>query len=1548
MVNQKRKYTEQVINVKSKKTIDLGSYLDDIHAVYLKGKDIIFTSKDESQALRIKNLVEISEKEDESVIILGEDGQPIAYEEAIKDYAKKSSSLSGLSLLNQKIGDVLGYSHIIGYVEFMVKQNYALHPLDKKASSFAPVKVDDDPDNNAPVIDSSSSTAKDTVTEDGDRSVDATTGGRASGSIVFNNSNISDDGIGDSYDFTIFDKNGKDQGHSHDSAYGIFTIDGEGNWSYVLKEPTPDAVNALGVDDDPLTDRVIIQVSDGSGGSDEIEVTVSIKGSNDAPIIDGTSSQSLGTVIEDSADNNQASGSIEFSDVDSSDSHIFSVIGEGVYGDFSVDSSGNWSYVLKEPTPDAVNALGVDDDPLTDRVIIQVSDGSGGTDNIEVTVSIQGTNDAPIVSNDTVSATVVEGADNSVTDGTGAKATGTIIFSDVDKNDTLSYTLKYEDTTSTSGSIDGKYGTFTYDEATNTWTYVLDDPASNPDLLALDKGENPTEVITIEVSDGHGGTISSTITVTIKGTNDAPVIDDASSRSTVTDVDTAEAPIIEAGEEVSGLVGLEETLGSSVAEGQVIASDSNIDDNDTYTDSLTFKVTGITGADMVDQITDDGTNYILKTEYGIFTINKQTGEWNFDGAQGSGYASLKQGDFAEFSISIDVQDSFGSKDSSIIKFKIAGKDQELRAVHEYGQSNILTWVERDDGAQDLNSIKGKATISNLTARSGWVVSQNAADIMVNQPITTFGSLSTTYWILTKGEYQVVIDTEGNAYYTGTANLGANEVVYVGFEATITDKHGNSKQVIDTILTGSDGPAGDVPNLSADGHVLGQERVDYAAYSGNNGVVDNEQSSSGYNATTTEFKVTDQISAVNGGYAYLEFNGFKNISLDGGINIGADSYLNLLIDTPNRGDDNRNNDNAGGNIKVHIGDLTVAQGAIGADIKVIGGSVGYTSTSNPSFSTGAWNIGGAYNNIQFIARSENPDQAVLGQSFNIYANYNMGATTFTGGQTDYSLVSFMGDYYHTQGGTLSNYWLSIPKIQGIIDDITLQNDAVVNYAATGLYGYSSLIIDTWNGQSYKWDIGNVLTTGSSTLNMALSLGNIGGQRAIDVNSDTGRNAFLIDSLSAEEDSTINFDIAGVTIGNIETYNAYFQESTGMSIDKIETSDGSTLNFQAAFQNIGDYTKYNNNIANLLSYNYQNQGMFFDFETLAGINNIDIAGVNLGDSERLNVANARLIALGYTGFTNSSGYILMNESNHTEGQGMTVTGELNMNIYGASSGTITDYQNNIEDFIIDGVRAKYHFKLGDIDLTDMTDGTGLTIYGLADTIVQGPTISTIFFNAGDFDSITHIYQGEATSLATSSAEDVTIYGLAREIEGQIATYGQNYYDVKTERGMIDIDLSNSTGGVTVYGLASIAKNLTIENDADINITTGAGNDIIYTMFDFSNTQGTLNWKAGLSSGQAYIDAGSGDDVVYSGVGYATSSIYKHTYEGGAGTDTLVLAGKSSDYTGIAGSDTQTLNTSSSNANLMDSGAGHHFTATNFEKIQFTEDDVTYVWDGSIWGI
>ena len=170
----------------------------------------------------------------------------------------------------------------------------------------------------------------------------------------------------------------------------------------------------------------------------------------------------------------------------------------GTYGKFSIDANGNWKYELNNSDP-KVQALGAGE-KLTETFTVTTADGTTGT----VTITVNGTNDKPTIGG-VATGDVKE-------DGT-QEVSGQLTKTDVDVND--------KHTWSVNDNGKGQYGTFSVD-TNGKWTYKLDNDSAQ--VQALKEGQKVTDTITVTVDDGHGGTATQVVTVTITGTNDAAVI----------------------------------------------------------------------------------------------------------------------------------------------------------------------------------------------------------------------------------------------------------------------------------------------------------------------------------------------------------------------------------------------------------------------------------------------------------------------------------------------------------------------------------------------------------------------------------------------------------------------------------------------------------------------------------------------------------------------------------------------------------------------------------------------------------------------------------------------------------------------------------------------------------------------------------------------------------------------------------------------------------------------------------------------------------------
>lgn len=220
---------------------------------------------------------------------------------------------------------------------------------------------------------------------------------------------------------------------------------------------------------------------------------------------------------------------LSFGFIDANGAQVTSIVTP--YGVMAMAPDGTYTYTIDNADPDT-NGLALGE-TRTETFTVYVSDGRGGLTTQEITVTLTGTNDRPELS--------IANAAQDIHEDT-ASVGGTFAVQDPDSDSGQNQTFHIEggsntpaaDGTSPSdgshsatGSTDATfttdYGKLTLDPATGQWTYALNNASDK--VQQLNAGETKVETFEVTVTDEHGATSTQTITVTITGTNDIPVID---------------------------------------------------------------------------------------------------------------------------------------------------------------------------------------------------------------------------------------------------------------------------------------------------------------------------------------------------------------------------------------------------------------------------------------------------------------------------------------------------------------------------------------------------------------------------------------------------------------------------------------------------------------------------------------------------------------------------------------------------------------------------------------------------------------------------------------------------------------------------------------------------------------------------------------------------------------------------------------------------------------------------------------------------------------
>jgi VCBS repeat-containing protein len=356
-------------------------------------------------------------------------------------------------------------------------------------------------------------------------------GGVASGAASEDDStpNLSTSGV-----LTIADV---DQGQSSFAAqagtagsngYGSFALATDGSWSYTA-DNSQAAIQQLGAGQS-ISDSFIAVSFDGTASQ---LVTVTITGTNDVPVIGGVAS---GAVSEDdSTPNLSTSGALTIADVDQGQSSFAAqagTAGSNGYGNFILLADGSWSYTA-DNSQAAIQQLGAGQS-ISDSFTAVSSDGTASQ---LVTVTITGTNDVPVIGG--VASGAVSEDDSTPNLSTG----GMLTIADADAGQS-----NFAPHASTAGS--NGHGSFSL-LADGSWSYSADN--NQAAIQQLGVGQSISDSFTAMSSDG---TASQLVTVTINGTNDAPVLSAAATPVLASVTEDAGAPAGAVGTLVSSLVNL--------------------------------------------------------------------------------------------------------------------------------------------------------------------------------------------------------------------------------------------------------------------------------------------------------------------------------------------------------------------------------------------------------------------------------------------------------------------------------------------------------------------------------------------------------------------------------------------------------------------------------------------------------------------------------------------------------------------------------------------------------------------------------------------------------------------------------------------------------------------------------------------------------------------------------------------------------------------------------------------------------------------------------
>ena len=620
--------------------------------------------------------------------------------------------------------------------------------------------------------------------------------------------------------------------------YGILTVYEDGSYIYQLHTGAQELAKGQVVYE---KFTVSATVKDGAGTEYTVErdITMQVTGTNDAPTIDPThgmvgeeGKQPISVTQNDPAKMTET-GEANGDDIDTLDEPglIYKLVDKDgnlvtdmttEYGSISIDPvTGEYTYILNNEST-AVRELGAGEeardsftvwvtDPYdeTAKKTIEVvitgnpDEGGGGNAPEHANITIEGVqedhtwsgtecvyvpvSDDKVWDPDTGEEVDASTGGNSVSEGLDSSRV-TSEPGQIENADAPHYGASTEPDGEQSQIVRGKYGYLTIDPATGEYFYTLYN--DNDDVQELKEDSTPLEETFYlmwkgEVVNNPGSDDPCTITVEIKGTNDAPIIKTEDTRLTVAETEDGD------GEYPS-------------AEGTLTLEDVDKGDTPVLTDAE-------------GKAYSDGDSF--ETEKGKVTLSydEATGEWTYTYTCKEG-TDLKAGQTETDSFYLYVRDEDGLMTRKEFEVTIKGENN----APEVNERPPLEAVEDGLSEEGASSVAGK-----LVGTDG-LFSDDEGD--KNLSFTVSGEAGSEGEIWADGEYgRLFIDLSdpNNPVYRYYLNNSAEKVqeLHAGEEAkdtfsiTATDKHGESTKVEITVnITGTD----DAPQFSVGDTILVKE------------------------------------------------------------------------------------------------------------------------------------------------------------------------------------------------------------------------------------------------------------------------------------------------------------------------------------------------------------------------------------------------------------------------------------------------------------------------------------------------------------------------------------------------------------------------------------------------------------------------------------------------------------------------------------------------------------------------------------------------------
>ncbi|OWV72635.1 adhesin [Rhizobium sp. R339] len=527
--------------------------------------------------------------------------------------------------------------------------------------------------------------------------------------------------------------------------YGSLVLNASGAYSYAVNEANS-AVQGLRLSTNTLSEVFSYTMRDTSGATATANITITIHGANDAPVLAVQTASQNATV---GSAFSFAVPSTTFTDVDNGETLAYAAT--------AADGTALPSWLTFNATtrtfsgtPTATGTYGV-------RVTATDLGGLSANETFNIAVSTSG-NTTPTAVADAGDATEKGGVANG---SGGVAASGNVLTNDTDPDagDTKTVTaVSFGATSGTLGAaLNGAYGSLVLN-ASGAYSYAVNE--ANSAVQGLRQSTNTlSEVFSYTMRDAAGAIATANLTVTIHGANDAPVlaVQTANQNATVGSAFSFAVPSTTFTDVDSG-----ETLAyaATAADGTALpswltfnASTRTFSGTPTAAGTYGVRVTATDLGGLAANETFNITATVAPATYSLFSASSTPAQTNLNDGQ-------------QLELGVKFQSNVAG-DVTAIRF--------YRSANDNGQNVVDLWTS-------TGTRLATATFTNTTA-SGWQTVNFATPVTITANTTYVASYHTTGAYVATNNFYTAAVTNGPLTAQSSAVAGGNGVYRYGGSAT---------------------------------------------------------------------------------------------------------------------------------------------------------------------------------------------------------------------------------------------------------------------------------------------------------------------------------------------------------------------------------------------------------------------------------------------------------------------------------------------------------------------------------------------------------------------------------------------------------------------------------------------------------------------------------------------------------------------------------------------------------------------------------------------